>query len=140
VGSHRRDHDRDPRRAGAPTPPAVRDAARAAAALVKPQMVMALDEQAAAVVTERARASARATPIARCASRRRWAGRTPGADVIDPLLGALKDPMRRCARKAAIGLAFRRDPKIVDPLLTAIDDSDSQVREKAAIRARRERR
>ena len=58
---------------------------------------------------------------------------TPGADVIDPLLSALKDPDAQVREKAAIGLAFRRDPKIIDPLLTAMEDSDSQVREKAAI-------
>ena len=58
---------------------------------------------------------------------------TPGGDVIDPLLGALKDPDAQVREKAAIGLAFRRDPRIVEPLLAAMEDSDSQVREKAAI-------
>ena len=58
---------------------------------------------------------------------------TPGADVIEPLLGALKDPDAQVREKAAIGLAFRRDPRIIEPLLTAMEDRDAQVREKAAI-------
>ena len=53
--------------------------------------------------------------------------------MIDPLLAALKDRDPQVREKAAIGLAFRRDPRIIEPLLTAMDDSDSQVREKAAI-------
>jgi beta-lactamase regulating signal transducer with metallopeptidase domain len=58
---------------------------------------------------------------------------TPGADVIEPLLGALSDPDGQVREKAAIGLAFRRDPRIVEPLITAMSDHDAQVREKAAI-------
>ena len=73
-------------------------------------------------------------PTARSANKRRWdSPSTPGPDVIDPLLSALKDPDAQVREKAAIGLAFRRDPKIVEPLLAAMEDSDSQVREKAAI-------
>jgi hypothetical protein len=51
---------------------------------------------------------------------------TQGRHVIDPLLSA-RIPMQ-VREKAAIGLAFRRDPKIIDPLLTAMEDGDSQVR------------
>jgi hypothetical protein len=55
------------------------------------------------------------------------------SDVIAALLSALKDPDSQVREKAAIGLAFRRDPTIVDPLLAALEDSDAHVREKAAI-------
>jgi len=54
-------------------------------------------------------------------------------DFTKLFLGALKDPDAQVREKAAIGLAFRRDPRIMEPLLAAMEDGDSQVREKAAI-------
>jgi len=103
-------------------------------AIVKPSMVMAIDEQSplpsltgalVAALSDADRQVREQAAIGLAV--------TPGADVIDPLLSALKDPDSQVREKAAIGLAFRRDPKIIDPLLTAMEDSDSQVREKAAI-------
>jgi beta-lactamase regulating signal transducer with metallopeptidase domain len=102
--------------------------------IVRPPMVMAMDDQAPA-------ASATGTFVEALrdhdAQVREQAALglafTAGPDVIDPLLTALKDPDAQVREKAAIGLAFRRDPKIVEALLTAIADSDAQVREKAAI-------
>ena len=35
--------------------------------------------------------------------------------------------------KAALGLGWRRDDRVIVPLITALGDDDSQVREKAAI-------
>ena len=101
--------------------------------LVKPSMVMALDEQASPSVTD---ALVRALADTDRQVREQAAiglAVTPGAEVIAPLLSALKDPDAQVREKAAIGLAFRRDPKIIEPLLEAIADSDAQVREKAAI-------
>lgn len=103
-------------------------------AIVKPSLVMAIDEQSplpsltgalVAALSDADRQVREQAAIGLAV--------TPGADVIDPLLSALKDPDSQVREKAAIGLAFRRDPKIIDPLLTAMEDSDSQVREKAAI-------
>ena len=110
-----------------PVPPAPR-------ALVKPQMVMALDEPASD-------ASLVGTLINAMKDQDRGVREqaamslavTPGANVIDPLLSALQDPDAQVREKAAIGLVFRRDPRIVDALLSTIEDPDAQVREKAAI-------
>jgi hypothetical protein len=102
--------------------------------LMRPQMVMALDEkdQNESVTDTLVRSLADSD-----AGVREYAAMalafTPGDGVIAPLLGALKDPEAQVREKAAMGLAFRRDPKIVDPLLAVLEDSDSQVREKAAI-------
>ena len=101
--------------------------------LVKPSMVMALDEQTSSSGTD-----ALVQALADTDSQVREQAAiglavTPGAAVIAPLLTALKDPDAQVREKAAIGLAFRRDPKIIDPLLAAMEDSDAQVREKAAI-------
>ena len=101
--------------------------------LIRPQLLMSLDNTQDQSVT--------ATLVQALGDRDRGVREhaamglavTPGDDVIDPLLGALKDPDAQVREKAAIGLAFRRDPRIIDPLLTAMADSDSQVREKAAI-------
>ena len=102
--------------------------------IVKPAMVMAIDDQAASPsVTD---ALVQALGDADRQVREQAAiglAVTPGSEVIDPLLSALKDSDAQVREKAAIGLAFRRDPRIVDPLLVAIEDGDSQVREKAAI-------
>jgi beta-lactamase regulating signal transducer with metallopeptidase domain len=102
--------------------------------LVRPQMVMALDEkdQGESITKTLVRSLADSDRGVREQAAMGLAI-TPGSDVIDPLIGALKDPDSQVREKAAIGLAFRRDPKIVEPLLMAMDDSDSQVREKAAI-------
>jgi hypothetical protein len=102
--------------------------------LLRPQMVMALDndDQDASVTTALVQALGDPDRGVREHAAMGLAI-TPGAGVIDPLLGALKDPDAQVRQKAAIGLAFRRDARIIDPLLTAMDDSDSQVREKAAI-------
>lgn len=102
--------------------------------LMRPQMVMALDDSA----QDRSVTSTLVEALAdgdRGVREHAAMGLAimPGADVIEPLLGALKDPDAQVREKAAMGLAFRRDPKIVDPLLTAMEDSDAQVREKAAI-------
>jgi len=102
--------------------------------IVKPSMVMALDEQTAAPSLTGALVQALADADSQVREQAAIGlAVTPGAEVIDPLLSALKDPDSQVREKAAIGLAFRRDPKIVDPLLIAIEDSDAQVREKAAI-------
>jgi beta-lactamase regulating signal transducer with metallopeptidase domain len=103
-------------------------------AIVKPPLVMAIDEQTAlpsltgALVAALSDADSQVREQAAIGL-----AVTPGADVIDPLLSALRDSDAQVREKAAIGLAFRRDPKIIDPLLTAMEDGDSQVREKAAI-------
>ena len=102
--------------------------------LVRPAMVMALDEQDAAPSITGALVEALADADRQVREQAAIGlAITPGTEVIDPLLNALKDPDAQVREKAAIGLAFRRDPKIVEPLLTAIEDRDSQVREKAAI-------
>jgi len=102
--------------------------------LVRPQMVMALDDkdQSESITTTLVRSLADSDRGVREHAAMGLAI-TPGSEVIDPLLNALKDPDAQVREKAAMGLAFRRDPKIVDPLMAAMDDSDSQVREKAAI-------
>ena len=102
--------------------------------IVKPAIVMAIDEQTAlpSLIGSLVAALSDADSQVREQAAIGLAV-TPGADVIDPLLSALKDPDAQVREKAAIGLAFRRDPKIIDPLLTAMEDRDSQVREKAAI-------
>jgi hypothetical protein len=102
--------------------------------LIKPQQVLALDEQRSTsplidVLVDALRDDDRQVREQAAIG----LAVTPGAEVIDPLLNALRDPDAQVREKAAIGLAFRRDPRIVDPLLTAITDSDAQVREKAAI-------
>lgn len=102
--------------------------------LIKPLVVMGLDDQSADPSVTGALVDALSD---RDGQVREHAAMglaiIPGAEVIEPLISALKDPDSQVREKAAIGLAFRRDPKIVEPLLTAIEDSDSQVREKAAI-------
>ena len=102
--------------------------------LVRPQMVMALDDkdQSESITDTLVRSLADDDRGVREQAAMGLA-LTPGSEVIDPLIDALKDRDAQVREKAAIGLAFRRDPKIVDPLLTAMADSDSQVREKAAI-------
>jgi beta-lactamase regulating signal transducer with metallopeptidase domain len=92
------------------TPPGRQAPAPQARPLVNMPAVMSIDDQSARSATAGNR-----------------------SDVIAPLLAALQDPDPQVREKAAIGLAFRRDPRIVDPLLVAIADPDSQVREKAAI-------
>jgi hypothetical protein len=102
--------------------------------LVKPQAVMAFDDQTP--VPSITGTLVQALRDVDSQVREQAAiglANTPGADVIDPLLSALQDPDAQVREKAAIGLVFRRDPKIVDPLITALADNDSQVREKAAI-------
>jgi hypothetical protein len=102
--------------------------------IVKPALVMALDDQDAAPSVTDALVNALKDRDGQVREQAAMGlAITPGRDVIDPLIAALKDPDAQVREKAAIGLAFRRDPKIVDPLLRAIEDSDSQVREKAAI-------
>ena len=101
--------------------------------LVKPQMVMALDEEVVPSITKALVEALRDSDSQVREQAAMGLAVTPGAVVIDPLLSALKDPDAQVREKAAIGLAFRRDPKIIDPLLGAIEDSDAQVREKAAI-------
>ena len=102
--------------------------------IVKPQMVMSIDEQAVLPSLTSALIEALADVNSQVREQAAMGlAATPGSEVIDPLLSALKDPDSQVREKAAIGLAFRRDPKIVEPLLVAIADEDSQVREKAAI-------
>lgn len=104
------------------------------APLVKPQTVMALDDQSALPSITRALVDALGDADGQVREQAAMGlAVTPGVEVIRPLLDALKDPDAQVREKAAMGLAFRRDPTIVDPLLVAIEDSDSQVREKAAI-------
>jgi beta-lactamase regulating signal transducer with metallopeptidase domain len=102
--------------------------------LVKPSMVMAIDDQVAAPSLTGALVDALGDQDRQVREQAAMGlAITPGAEVIDPLIKALNDPDAQVREKAAIGLAFRRDPKIVAPLLTAIEDHDAQVREKAAI-------
>ena len=102
--------------------------------IVKPQMVMAIDEQTAQPSMTSALVAALADSDRQVREHAAMGlAATPGPEVIDPLLSALRDPDAQVREKAAIGLAFRRDPKIIDALLVAIEDIDSQVREKAAI-------
>lgn len=102
--------------------------------LVKPQMVMALDEpQDDSSVLASLTASLQDQDRGVREEAAMGLALIPGASVIDPLLTALKDPDAQVREKAAIGLVFRRDPRIIDPLLEAMEDSDGQVREKAAI-------
>jgi len=102
--------------------------------LVKPPIVMSIDDQVAMPSLTAALVQALGDSDRQVREQAAIGlAITPGSDVIDPLLGALKDSDAQVREKAAIGLAFRRDPRIIDPLLTAIDDGDSQVREKAAI-------
>jgi beta-lactamase regulating signal transducer with metallopeptidase domain len=102
--------------------------------IVKPQMVMAIDDRTAVPSVTGALVAALADTDSQVREQAAMGlAATPGSDVIDPLLHALKDPDSQVREKAAMGLVFRRDPKIIEPLLSAIEDSDSQVREKAAI-------
>jgi beta-lactamase regulating signal transducer with metallopeptidase domain len=102
--------------------------------LVKPQMVMALDVQAADPSLVAALVDALKDQDGGVREQAAMGlAVTPGTDVIDPLLAALQDPDAQVREKAAIGLVFRRDPRIIDPLLAAMEDTDGQVREKAAI-------
>ena len=104
------------------------------ALIVKPQSVMAIDDQTAMPSLTGALVEALADSNRQVREQAAMGlAATPGAEVIDPLLAALRDPDSQVREKAAIGLAFRRDPRIVEPLLVAIEDRDSQVREKAAI-------
>jgi HEAT repeat protein len=50
---------------------------------------------------------------------------------VVPALKALEDPT--AIRKAAVGLAWRRDPRIVPALLEAAADADANVREKVIV-------
>ncbi len=107
---------------------------QASAPIVKPQAVMALDDQIAVPSITGALVDALGDSDRQVREHAAMGlAITPGSEVVDPLLNALKDPDSQVREKAAIGLAFRRDPRIVEPLLTAIEDRDSQVREKAAI-------
>ena len=54
-------------------------------------------------------------------------------DVIPALIVALQDPDPQVREKAALGLGWRKDARVVEPLIAALRDNDSQVREKAAI-------
>ncbi len=102
--------------------------------IVKPQIVMSVDEQNALPSLTGALVEALADIDSQVREQAAMGlAATPGSEVIEPLLRALKDPDSQVREKAAIGLAFRRDPRIVEPLLVAIEDRDSQVREKAAI-------
>jgi beta-lactamase regulating signal transducer with metallopeptidase domain len=118
----------------ASTPPSARPAPVKPQPLVRPQMLMALDDKDRSdAVTNTLVRSLSDTDRGVREHAAMGLALTPGSDVIDPLINALKDPDSQVREKAAIGLAFRRDPRIIDPLLAAIDDGDSQVREKAAI-------
>jgi len=102
--------------------------------IVKPQAVMALDDQVSIPSLTRALVEAMRDVDGQVREQAAMGlALTPGAEVIEPLLSALKDQDPQVREKAAIGLAFRRDPRVVAPLLIAIEDTDSQVREKAAI-------
>jgi hypothetical protein len=104
------------------------------APMVKPQAVMALDDQIAVPSITSALVDALGDSDRQVREQAAMGlAITPGSEVVNPLLNALKDPDSQVREKAAIGLAFRRDPRIVEPLLMAIEDRDSQVREKAAI-------
>jgi beta-lactamase regulating signal transducer with metallopeptidase domain len=101
---------------------------------VKPQMVMALDDQSGNEAVTGALVEAMRDVNGQVREQAAMGlAITPGSAVIEPLLSALTDPDAQVREKAAMGLVFRRDPRIVGPLLTAIEDSDGQVREKAAI-------
>jgi beta-lactamase regulating signal transducer with metallopeptidase domain len=116
----------------APDPPPV--IAAKPRPIVRPSMMMALDDQVAAPSVTGALVDALRDGDRQVREQAAMGlAISPGTDVIDPLLGALKDPDAQVREKAAIGLAFRGDPKIVEPLLTAMTDGDAQVREKAAI-------
>jgi hypothetical protein len=111
--------------------PAVQAATRP---IVKPQAVMALDDQISGASITQALVDALGDSDGQVREQAAMGlAFTPGSAVVDPLLNALKDSDAQVREKAAIGLAFRREPRIVEPLLAAIQDSDSQVREKAAI-------
>jgi beta-lactamase regulating signal transducer with metallopeptidase domain len=102
--------------------------------LVRPALVMAIDEQAVMPSITGALVEALADTDRQVREQAAIGlAVTPGNEVIEPLLSALTDPDSQVREKAAIGLAFRRDPRIIEPLLAAIADRDSQVREKAAI-------
>ena len=117
-----------------PQPPVPAAPAAKPRPIVKPQIVMSIDDQTAMPSVTGALVEALGDADSQVREQAAMGlAATPGAEVIDPLLSALKDPDSQVREKAAIGLAFRRDPKIIDPLLAAIEDRDSQVREKAAI-------
>ena len=117
-----------------PQPPVPAAPAAKSRPIVKPQIVMAIDDQTAPPSLTAALVEALGDADRQVREQAAMGlAATPGPEVIDPLLSALKDPDSQVREKAAIGLAFRRDPKIIAPLLVAIEDSDSQVREKAAI-------
>ena len=102
--------------------------------IVRPQLLMAMDDQAAAPSITGALVDA--LKDADSGVREEAAmglATTPGAGVNEPLLRAPEDPDAQVREKAAIGLAFRRDPRIIEPLLAAMEDHDAQVREKVAI-------
>jgi beta-lactamase regulating signal transducer with metallopeptidase domain len=102
--------------------------------IVRPQLLMAMDDQSAAPSVTGALVEA-LKDADRGVREEAAMGLavTPGAEVIEPLLRALEDPDAQVREKAAIGLAFRRDPRIIEPLLAAMEDHDAQVREKVAI-------
>ena len=58
---------------------------------------------------------------------------TPGDDVIDPLLIALKDETRRCARKRRSAWPSGATRASSNRCSPPSADEDAQVREKAAI-------
>jgi beta-lactamase regulating signal transducer with metallopeptidase domain len=102
--------------------------------LVKPQLVMAQDDQDGHAALTGALVEAMRDVDGQVREQAAMGlAITPGSAVIEPLLSALKDPDAQVREKAAMGLVFRRDPRIMEPLLAAIEDSDGQVREKAAI-------
>ena len=114
--------------------PVSRSTAERQAPIMKPQAVMALDDQSALPSITGALVEALGDSDRQVREQAAMGlAITPGSEVVNPLLDALKDPDSQVREKAAMGLAFRRDPRIVEPLLIAIGDSDSQVREKAAI-------
>lgn len=118
-----------------PADPEISDNAAQASrprAIVRPQDVMALDDQKPTLTGALVEALRDEDGQVREQAAMGLA-LTPGTAVIDPLLTALHDRDPQVRQKAAIGLAFRRNPKIVAPLLDAMQDSDGHVREKAAI-------
>ena len=102
--------------------------------LLRPQMVMALDNaRPGCVGDDCVRAGAQRQRSGRPRACSHGPGDHSGRRRDRSAPRRAEDPDAQVREKAAIGLAFRRDPRIIDPLLTAMDDSDSQVREKAAI-------
>jgi hypothetical protein len=56
-----------------------------------------------------------------------------GTEATAPLIEALSHPDSQVREKAALGLGWRNDPRVIEPLINALHDADSEVREKAAI-------